>query len=122
MKPPPRSLLCEWVKSYWDAVPTEMVIKSFTSCAITTSTDGSNEHKIHCFKEGHSCEEGRTLLTGKMEALTLGCSQDDGTDPFSSDTDEEETENNEICIDEDEDEDSDDDVEESATFEDEASP
>ena len=90
MKPPPRSLLCEWVKFFWDVVPIEMVIKSFTSCAITTSTDGSDDHEIHCFKEGQPCEEGRTLLTEKMEALVSGCSQDDDTDPFLSDTDDEE--------------------------------
>lgn len=121
MKPPPRSLLCEWVKSSWDAVPTEMVKNSFTSCAITTSVDGSDDHKIHCFKEGQPCEEGTSLLREKMEALVSGCSQDDDTDPFSSDTDDEETENNEICVDEDEDSDGDDDVEESTTSEDEAS-
>ena len=122
MKPPLHSLLCEWVKSSWDVVPTEMVKNSFTLCAITTSTDGSNDHKIRCFKEGQPCEEGRSLLTEKMEALVSGCSHDDDTDPFSSDTDDEETGNNEICVDEDEDCDGDDDVEESTTSKDEAAP
>ena len=56
VKPPPRSLLCEWVKSSWDVVPTEMVTTSFTSCVIITSNDGSNDKKIHCFKEGQPCK------------------------------------------------------------------
>ena len=56
MKAPSRSLVCEWVKSSWDAVSTEMVLGSFMSCAITTSTTGSDDNKIHCFKPGQPCD------------------------------------------------------------------
>ena len=80
----PEEVLCKWVKFSCDAVPTEMVKKSFTSCTITTSTNGSDDHKIQCFKVGQPCEEGRSLLTEKMEALVSGCSQDDDIVPFLS--------------------------------------
>ena len=43
MKAP--SQVCEWVKSSWHAVSTEMVRGSFMSCAIT-STTGSDDTKI----------------------------------------------------------------------------
>ena len=55
MKPPSRGLLCKWIKSSWNDIPTEMVKNSFISCAITASTDGSNDDEIHCFKEGQPC-------------------------------------------------------------------
>ena len=42
LKAPSHSLLCDWVKSAWNSsVSVEMVKESFTSCAITTATNGS---------------------------------------------------------------------------------
>jgi hypothetical protein len=38
IKPPQRSLVCEWVKYFWEGP--------------TTSTSGYDEDKIHCFKSG----------------------------------------------------------------------
>ena len=34
MKAPSRSLVCEWVKSSWDAVSTEMVLGSFIASSL----------------------------------------------------------------------------------------
>ena len=101
LKPPSRSLLCEWVKSCWDKVPTEMVKESFLSCAITTSTDGSDDRNIHCFKSGQPCEAGRSVLEAETQKL-LATSPDElvDNDPFATDTDEEEVESNEVLIDE----------------------
>ncbi len=69
MKAPSRSLICDWVKTSWDAISTELMKTSFVSCAITTSTDGSNDESIHCFKEGEPCAEGRSLLFEEMKNL-----------------------------------------------------
>ena len=63
MKPPSRPFLCEWVKTSWAAVSVVMVKDSFLSCAITTSLDGSDDEKIHCFKPGQPCAAGRELLS-----------------------------------------------------------
>ena len=49
MKPPSRSLLCNWVKNCWEKVPVEIIKESFISCAITTPLNGSMDNKIHCF-------------------------------------------------------------------------
>ena len=100
LKAPSRSLLCEWVKAAWDAVPANMVENSFASCAITTLPDGSDDENIHCFKPGEPCEEGRSLLADKMKTFGTDHETNDD-DPFSLDEDPEELENNEICIDED---------------------
>ncbi|GES74785.1 pogo transposable element with KRAB domain [Rhizophagus clarus] len=35
--------VCEWVKHSWDRIPDEMVIKSFKTCRISTSLDGSDD-------------------------------------------------------------------------------
>ena len=99
MKPPSRSLLCDWVKACWGAVSTEMVKQSFMSCAITTSTSGSDDDQIHCFKLGQPCEAGKSLLAEEMEKLNL-TDVDDEADPFASDEDEEEELSNELWIDE----------------------
>ena len=53
MKAPSRSILCEWVKASWAVFPKEMVKESFVSCAITTSIDGTDDDKIHCFNQGN---------------------------------------------------------------------
>ena len=103
LKAPSRSLLCEWVKASWDAVPADVIKNSFASCAITTSTNGSEDEKIHCFKPGQPCEDGRSVLAEKMK--NFGTSSNDTDDPFSSDEDPEETENNEVCIEADDEDD-----------------
>jgi hypothetical protein len=101
IKAPPRGLLCEWIKEAWNSIPEEMIKNSFCSCAITTNIDGSDDHKIHCFKAGQPCEEGKIALLQQMEQLKDELL--DNTDPFASDEDEEETLENEACIDSDDD-------------------
>ena len=97
MKPPSRSLLCEWVKASWAAVSVDMVKDSFLSCAITTSLDGKQDDQIHCFKPGQPCAAGREVLaeeTKRAQELAEGID-----DPFASDEDEEENDENEAIID-----------------------
>ena len=100
LKAPSRSLLCDWVKSAWNSVPVEMVKDSFTSCAITTTTDGSKDSEIHCFKPGQPCADGRDVLKEEARKLsaTDGMELDDDMDPFAEEMDEEETENNEAFV------------------------
>ena len=69
-----------------------MVKQSFSSCAITTTTDGSADANIHCFKPGQPCEKGRSFLAEKMKNFSVKSNETDY--PFSSDEDSEEEENN----------------------------
>lgn len=69
LKPPSHSLICDWVKTSWQAVTPQMIKDSFVSCAITTSVTGSDDHKIHCFKEGQPCAEGKEKLDEEMKKL-----------------------------------------------------
>ena len=83
MKAPSRSLLCEWEKSSWKAVSTEMVKDSFTSCAITVDTDGSQDDKIHCFKAGQPCEGGLSFLKdATRQILQDSMTEQDDKDPL----------------------------------------
>ena len=96
MKVPSCSLLCEWVKASWAAVSTEMVKESLVSCAITTSIDGTDDNKIHCFKPGQPSAARRTLLqeeTAKAKETPV-CIDD----PFASNEDDAEDENNEAIV------------------------
>ena len=95
-KAPSRSLFCNWVKSAWDSIPTDLIANSFLSCAITTSNDGSDDDHIHCFKENQPCAAGRQLLLEEMQEL--GEASSNLSDPFASDTDNDEMEENEVCI------------------------
>ena len=97
LKPPSQSLLCNWVKASWEAVPVKMVKESFLSCAIITSLDGTDD-KIHCFKTGQPCEEGRSLLESENQKRLDTVLDGYAGDPFAPDTNEEKTENNEAVI------------------------
>ena len=100
MKPPQRSLLCDWVRNSWECISREMIKESFMSCAITTSPSGSDDDKIHCFKPGQPCEAGRSALATAMETLNSP-SDSEGADPFASDEDEDEAFSNELFVEED---------------------
>ena len=54
MKPVPRRLIAEWVIKSWQAMSKE------------TSSDGTEDDLISCFKEGKKCAEGRALLQRQM--------------------------------------------------------
>ena len=101
MKPPQRSLLCDWVRVSWECVSREMIKESFMSCAITTSPSGSDDDQIHCFKPGQPCEAGRSVLAEAMEKLNSSLDSGDADDPFASDEDEDEVFSNELVIEED---------------------
>ena len=75
LKAPSRSSLCQWVKASWDALPSDTVKKSFSSCAATTATDGSEDENIHCFKPGQLCEEGRSVLAEKMKNFSVDANE-----------------------------------------------
>ena len=51
IKAPTKLLVCTWVVSAWNAVSKEVICKSFKSCGLTTSLDGSEDDQIHAVKE-----------------------------------------------------------------------
>lgn len=44
-------------------------VKSFEACGITVATDGSEENKIHCIKDGNPAAEAKAILQKRTAAL-----------------------------------------------------
>ena len=57
---------------------TELIKKSFTSCALNLPVDGSQDDTIHCLKEGQPCSSGRAMLRSQLDILN-----EPDTNPFS---------------------------------------
>ena len=74
--------------------------QSFTSCTITTATNGSEDSKTHCFKPGQPCADGIRVL--QEETWTLFACRDELDDigAFAEEVDEEEADNNEAFVEE----------------------
>ena len=48
----------KWILDAWNELPTDVIRKSFTSCALSIPVDGSEDDAIHCFKERQPCSIG----------------------------------------------------------------
>ena len=53
MKAPSLPLLCEWVKSPWEALSVDSINESFVTCSVTSAIDGSENHKITALCQGN---------------------------------------------------------------------
>ena len=79
----------------WNRLEKNLLIKSFKSCGLNLKTDGSEEHLIHCFKEGQPCANGLDML--KEQQNLLSNPEYLNSNPFEiteSDTEETNTNNN----------------------------
>ena len=75
-------------------------MKSFKTCALNLPVDGSEDHFIHCFKEGQPCEAGARHLQSQLSVLQ----ECDRPDPFKdiADSDVEDAVDELFTIDDDE--------------------
>ena len=95
MKPASRHLVVEWILESWNRLEKNLIIKSFKSCGLNLKTDGSEDHLIHCFKEGQSCANGLDML--KEQQNLLSNAEYLNSNPFEvteSNTEEANTKNN----------------------------
>ncbi|KAL2102513.1 hypothetical protein ACEWY4_001681 [Coilia grayii] len=95
---PARRLLVAWVLKAWDELNTELVKKSFKVCGLTVAPVGSEDHFIHCFKEGEPCAAGKEMLVQVRQGLQV----DDGE--AEQQEDEGEEFENELVVEDDDDE------------------
>ncbi|GAA6106496.1 zinc finger protein 540-like [Tachysurus ichikawai] len=68
MRAPARRLLVSWILQAWEKLDTERLKNSFKVCGLTVASDGSEDHLIHCFKEGEPCASGWELLVQARQA------------------------------------------------------
>lgn len=47
-------------------LPSKVIKKSLSSCALNLPMGGSKDDMIHCLKEGQSCSGGRSLLRSQL--------------------------------------------------------
>ncbi|KAH7711627.1 pogo transposable element with KRAB domain-like protein [Aphelenchoides avenae] len=54
LKPPPPEVYLDWILEAWvDGVKKGNAVNSFKTCEIMTALDGSEDHLIHCLKDGN---------------------------------------------------------------------
>ena len=69
MRAPPRRAILQRILDAWAEFPTEVIKRSFTSCALNLPVDGLNDDIILCFKEGQPCSMGRAMLQTQLDIL-----------------------------------------------------
>ena len=69
MKPASRHLVVEWILESWNRLEKNLIFKSFKSCGLNLKTDGSEDHLIHCFKEGQPSANALDMLKEQQNLL-----------------------------------------------------
>ena len=69
MRPPSRKTIVEWELTAWSRLSTDVIAKSFKSCALNLAVDGSEDSVIHCFKKGQICEARSEHLQAQHSVL-----------------------------------------------------
>ena len=67
---PSRHLVAEWILESCNWLEKNFVIKPFKSCELNLKTDVSEDHLIHCFKEGQPCANGLDMLKEQQNLLS----------------------------------------------------
>ena len=80
MRAPDKLTCLKWVVKAWEALSTEVVIKSFEACGIGVPVDGSEDGSIHCLKPGGVAAEAASVIA-RLTAEMLAA--DDDSDPFA---------------------------------------
>ena len=95
-------MIVEWVLTAWSWLSTDVVAKSFKSCALNLAVDGFEDSETHCLKKGQPCEAGAEQLKAQLSILD----EPNLPNPFQVITDsdiEEVNDENKITLDEDSD-------------------
>lgn len=97
-----RKMIVKWVLTAWSRLSTDVIAKSFKSCALNLAVDGFEDSEIHCFKKGQPSEAGAKQLEAQLSMLN----QPNLPNPFQVITNsdiEEVNDENKITLDEDSD-------------------
>lgn len=79
LKAPPSKTILQWILDSWAELPTNVIKKSFTSCALNVPVDGSEDDATHCLKEEQPCSTGQAVLKSQLDIL-----DEPETDPFDT--------------------------------------
>ena len=69
LKSPPRRVIVKWILKAWEELTPELFSRSFKTCALNISFDGSEDDAIHCFQADQPCEKSFSMLKDQLPAL-----------------------------------------------------
>ena len=99
MRAPSKVLCLEWVKECWEALPIELIKKSFRACGVSVNIDGTDHGEIHCLKPGRVAVEAREAITTETATLFSSIQDRDEEDPLADlEEDKDELEENETVL------------------------
>ena len=61
-KKPSEELMCQWIIDAWQAIPREIIARSFLKCGITNSLDGSEDDLVFDSSSDESFEGDNDLI------------------------------------------------------------
>ena len=76
-KAPSRNLVLRWVHEAWREIPVEMVAKSFKTCGISNSLDGTEDNELYN-EEAHEIDDKEENNEFVMESEGEGDGKGDG--------------------------------------------
>ena len=76
-KAPSRNLVLRWVHEAWREIPVEMVAKSFKTCGISNSLDGTEDNELYN-EEAHEIDDKEENNEFVMESEGEGDGEGDG--------------------------------------------
>ncbi|KAH7694035.1 pogo transposable element with KRAB domain-like protein, partial [Aphelenchoides avenae] len=69
-KPPTPEAYLDWILESWtDGVTKDNIVNSFKTCGITTALYRSEDHLVHCLKDGNAMPNGCYKLAQKREEV-----------------------------------------------------
>ena len=86
------------MKECWEALPAEIVHKSFCACEFSENTDGTEDDEIHCLKEGEVAVDAKETI--HTETATLDAAYEaEESDPFADIEEDKDELENELVLD-----------------------
>ena len=71
MRAPAMDTYLTWIVDAWKSLPTELILKSFKGCALTTLLNGEEDHLLHCFKPNGEVPDGLEELKKTREERAM---------------------------------------------------
>lgn len=59
-----------WIMEAWNEITSDVIKKSFKTCALNLSPDESENHLIHYFKNGQPYKSGKETLASQLPILS----------------------------------------------------
>lgn len=85
LRAPTKELLAKWVVVAWEKLSADLITKSFLSCGLTNSLDGSQDDLIVCL-QGEANAQARALLRDPAQQ-TVQVDEEESTSNIDVDDD-----------------------------------